>query len=99
MYAYLANTQDLVRFHAYQSGVGGAAVLVSTWVLGNILKLHWLVWLLTRVCLFFSWYCAYVYCLSLTNISYVAHRSATSLEREPFLPMLGNYAVQCVGDE
>ena len=79
--------QDLARFHAYQAGFGGAIVLVVAWF----------VWLLTRLCLFGSWYCAYVD--DGTNLSYIAHRSATSLEREPFLPVLGNYAVRCVGDE
>lgn len=89
--------QDLVRFHAYQAGFGGAILLVGAWVLRNIFGLRWLVWILTRLCLFGSWYCAYVDVG--TNLSYIAHRSATSLEREPFLPVLGNYAVQCVGDE
>ena len=89
--------QDLARFHAYQAGFGGAIVLVGAWVLRNIFGLHWIVWLLTRLCLFGSWYCAYVD--NGTKLSYIAHRSATSLEREPFLPVLGNYAVRCVGDE
>jgi len=89
--------QDLARFHAYQAGFGGAIVLVVAWVLRNIFGLGWFVWLLTRLCLFGSWYCAYVD--DGTNLSYIAHRSATSLEREPFLPVLGNYAVRCVGDE
>lgn len=66
--------------------MGGAVVLVLSWLFhiffgfgGKTLR---------RLCLFASWYGAYL-----------AHQSATSLERVPFLPVLGEHAVSCVGDE
>ncbi|EDP44969.1 hypothetical protein MGL_0776 [Malassezia globosa CBS 7966] len=52
---------DLVRFHAYQAGFGGAIVVVGAWILNYVFGLRWLVWLLTRLLLFASWYCGYVY--------------------------------------
>jgi len=59
--SHLLTCQDLVRFHAYQAGFGGAIVVVGAWILNYVFELRWLVWLLTRLLLFGSWYCGYVY--------------------------------------
>ena len=91
-------TQDLVRFHAYQAGMGGAGVLIFTFLLRLIFGWHTLAILLRYWALFGSWYFWFVSFL-LSYRSYLAHQSATSLERDPFLPVLGSYAVTCVGEE
>lgn len=80
--------QDLVRFHGYQSALASAAVIGTTFVLRAILGWTTLAWLLVRISLVASWYCAYI-----------AHQSATALEREPFLPYVGPLAVAYVGEE
>lgn len=86
MYVIYADIQDLVRFHAYQSGLAGAAVLILSWLWNWFFG--WGGTLIRRVLLGVSWY-----------LAYLAHQSATSLERRPFLQILGEYAVSFVGDE
>lgn len=81
-------TQDLVRFHGYQSALASAVVVGTSFVLRVIFGWRTLAWLLVRASLIASWYCAYV-----------AHQSATALERDPFLPLVGPWAVSFVGDE
>ena len=40
--SHLLTCQDLVRFHAYQAGFGGAIVVVGAWILNYVFGLRWL---------------------------------------------------------
>ncbi|WFC99559.1 hypothetical protein MYAM1_002304 [Malassezia yamatoensis] len=79
---------DLVRFHGYQSALASAAVILMSFILRAIFGWYTLSWLMTRVGILASWYAGYI-----------AHHSATALEREPFLPYFGPMAVSFVGEE
>lgn len=79
---------DLVRFHGYQSALASVVVLGVSFLLRVIFGWRTLAWILVRISVIASWYCGYI-----------AHQSATALEREPFLPHVGPMSVSFVGEE
>ena len=95
-------SQDLARFHAYQSGVCGALAICGLWILRRIFGLGSLVTLLRVALLGLSWYAGYVPLIAdraCSQGSYIANKAAGSLEREPFVPHIGTYAISWVGEE
>jgi len=49
-----------------------------------------------------SWYAGYVPLIAdraCSQGSYIANKAAGSLEREPFVPHIGTYAISWVGEE
>ncbi|PKI83890.1 hypothetical protein MVES1_001997 [Malassezia vespertilionis] len=79
---------DLARFHAFQAALCSVAAILAELVLRHIFGLVSLAWILLRLFYLASWYCGYI-----------AHQSAVSLERAPFVPIVGPHAVSFVGEE
>ncbi|PWN21490.1 hypothetical protein BCV69DRAFT_282212 [Microstroma glucosiphilum] len=84
----METTNDLARFHAYQSGLCGVIAIISLYILR-----HW-----------FGWYTLSIICgMGALGASWVAgsnaHRAAPTLEKTPYLPRLGPLAEEWVGAE
>ncbi|PWY98476.1 hypothetical protein BCV70DRAFT_212829 [Testicularia cyperi] len=79
---------DLARFHAYQSGICGAALILLLWFLRTLLGLKTIGLLVGMGA--FGWFWV--------NAS-TAHKSAPSLARNPYLPHIGDIASRWVGEE
>ncbi|EST07811.1 hypothetical protein PSEUBRA_002925 [Kalmanozyma brasiliensis GHG001] len=79
---------DLARFHAYQSGLSGALLIVGLWVLRSLLGLKTIGLLVGMGAYGWFW----------VNAS-TAHKSAPSLSRNPYLPHIGDIASRWVGEE
>ncbi|SPO22067.1 uncharacterized protein UTRI_02069_B [Ustilago trichophora] len=79
---------DLARFHAYQAGISGAALIVLLWILRSVLGLKTIGLLVGMGAYGWFW----------VNAS-TAHKSAPSLSRNPYLPHIGDIASRWVGEE
>ncbi|TKY87274.1 hypothetical protein EX895_003951 [Sporisorium graminicola] len=79
---------DLARFHAYQAGLSGAALIVLLWILRSVLGLKTIGLLVGMGTYGWFW----------VNAS-TAHKSAPSLSRNPYLPHIGDIASRWVGEE
>ncbi|SPO23391.1 uncharacterized protein UTRI_02069 [Ustilago trichophora] len=79
---------DLARFHAYQAGLSGAALIVLLWILRSVLGLKTIGLLVAMGAYGWFW----------VNAS-TAHKSAPSLSRNPYLPHIGDIASRWVGEE
>ncbi|CDS82308.1 uncharacterized protein SPSC_03127 [Sporisorium scitamineum] len=79
---------DLARFHAYQAGISGAALIVLLWILRTVLGLKTIGLLVGMGAYGWFW----------VNAS-TAHKSAPSLSRNPYLPHIGDIASRWVGEE
>lgn len=99
---------DLARFHAYQSGICGVALIILTWFLRSLLGLKTIGLLVGMGAYGWFWvngYVAFHHCRlrrSLTDFlacRSTAHKSAPSLARNPYLPHVGDIASRWVGEE
>ncbi|GAK63725.1 uncharacterized protein PAN0_003c1932 [Moesziomyces antarcticus] len=79
---------DLARFHAYQAGISGAALIVLVWIIRSVLGLKTIGLLVAMGAYGWFW----------VNAS-TAHKSAPSLSRNPYLPHVGDIASRWVGEE
>ncbi|WFD33221.1 hypothetical protein MCUN1_000034 [Malassezia cuniculi] len=79
---------DLARFHAYQMAACGVCATIVLWFIRSLLGWTFLAWWLRVFFYVATWYGAHL-----------AYKSALSLERIPFVPVIGEQAVSWVGEE
>ncbi|KAN0064405.1 hypothetical protein ACQY0O_002603 [Thecaphora frezii] len=79
---------DLARFHAYQSGICGVALIAFLWLVRSILGLKTIGLLMGMAAVGWFWVCGST-----------AHKAAPSLARNPYLPRVGDIASRWVGEE
>ncbi|PWN92413.1 hypothetical protein FA10DRAFT_266181 [Acaromyces ingoldii] len=79
---------DLARFHAYQSGICGIAIVLFLWILRSLFGWKTLSIIVGMAGLGWSWVCGST-----------AANSAPTLTRAPYLPHVGPLADQWVGEE
>lgn len=96
----MLTVQDLARFHAYQAAASGVAGILGLWLMRHLLGFTSLATLAQYALFCGSWYCGWVLGRRRSAHSrFLANKSASTLERHPFLPVVGEYALSWVRDE